>query len=58
MVFADIGDNADALAEHMKTRGILIDRAPNSRMVTHLDISKNDIHKTVQAFHTFYDDIK
>ena len=58
MVFADIGDNADALAEHMKTRGILIDHAPNLRMVTHLDISKNDIHKTVQAFHSFYDDIK
>ena len=58
MVFADIGDNARALAEHMKTREILIDHAPNLRMVTHLDISKNDIHKTVQAFHSFYGDIK
>nr|WP_319494223.1 low-specificity L-threonine aldolase [uncultured Desulfobacter sp.] len=58
MVFAGIGDNAHALAAHMKTRGILIDRDPNLRMVTHLDISKNDIHKTVQAFHSFYDDIK
>jgi threonine aldolase len=55
MVFADIGDNAPALAEHMETQGVLIDRAPNLRMVTHLDIAKDDIYKTVQAFHSFYD---
>lgn len=55
MVFADIGGNAQALADHMKTQGILIDRAENLRMVTHLDITKDDIYKTVQAFHSFYD---
>lgn len=58
MVFVDIGGNAQALADHMKTQGILIDRAENLRMVTHLDITKDDIYKTVQAFHSFYDAIK
>ncbi len=55
MVFADIGKNAHALADHMKPQGILIDRAENLRMVTHLDITNDDIVETVQAFHSFYD---
>lgn len=43
------------LADHIKTQGVLIDRVENLRMVTHLNITKNDIYKTVQAFHSFYD---
>ncbi|WP_278186345.1 hypothetical protein [Desulfobacter hydrogenophilus] len=42
----------------MEIQAILIDRAENLRMVTHLDITKNDIYKTVEAFHSFYDAIK
>lgn len=55
MVFADIGENAQALTTHMEDRGILIDRSQHLRLVTHLDISKKDISKTVKAFHSFYD---
>jgi len=58
MVFAHIDENAQTLADHMATQGILIDRDEDLRMVTHLDITKNDIYKTVQAFHSFYDTIK
>lgn len=58
MVFANIGKNAQALVDHMKIQGILIDRAERLRMVTHLDITKEDIYKTIQAFHSFYDAIK
>ena len=48
------GGNAQALADYLKTRGILIDRAQNLRIVTHLDITADDIAKTVQTFHSFY----
>lgn len=58
MVFVDVGKNVHALADYMETQGILIDRAENLRMVTHLDINKDDVHKTVQAFHSFYAGIK
>ncbi len=58
MVFVEIGKNAHALADYLETRGILIDRAENLRMVTHLDITKEDIHKTVQAFGSFYAGIR
>lgn len=55
MVFANLDENASALADYMEIRGILIDRAQNLRMVTHLDITADDIAQTVQAFHSFYD---
>jgi len=54
MVFADAGDRIDALADYLETRGIVIDREPFTRMVTHLDISREDVERTVQAITDFY----
>ena len=54
MVFAEIPKGIDALADYMETCGILIDRAGYLRMVTHLDITKQDIDQTIEAFHSFY----
>lgn len=54
ILFARIGDRIDALADHMESKGILIDRAGHLRLVTHLDISADDIPKVVNAFYEFY----
>lgn len=54
ILFARIGDRIDALADHMESKGILIDRAGHLRLVTHLDVSADDIPKVVNAFYEFY----
>ncbi len=54
MIFADVGKDAPALADHMSNKGILIDRSGHLRLVTHLDISVEDIDQTIEAFHSFY----
>jgi threonine aldolase len=54
MLFAAIGDKIDALADHMETEGIIIDRAEHLRLVTHLDVDADGIEKAIQGFHSFY----
>lgn len=54
ILFARIGNKIDALADHMESKGILIDRAGHLRLVTHLDVSADDIPKVVNAFYEFY----
>lgn len=54
ILFAEVGDRSDALADHMKARGILVDRAGHLRLVTHMDVSARDIDNVIQGFHAFY----
>ncbi len=54
MLFAEIGSKIDSLADHMETKGIIIDRAEHLRLVTHLDVDADGIEKTIQGFHSFY----
>lgn len=54
ILFAEVGDKIDALADHMESCGILIDRAAHLRLVTHLDVTPDDIEKTIAGFKTFY----
>jgi threonine aldolase len=54
MVFADIGDRIDALADYLESQDILIDRAPCTRMVTHLNVKSKDVEHTIQAIADFY----
>ncbi len=54
MVFADVGKSINDLADYLEPRGILIDRAPCTRMVTHLDVNREDIEKTIRTIGEFY----
>jgi len=54
ILFAKVGQQFDALADHMEVQGILIDRDNHLRLVTHLDIDANDIERVIQEFHTFF----
>ena len=55
MVFAEIGsDVAVLLAEFLKTKGILITPAPRIRLVTHKDVSEQDIESVLQEIKSFF----
>ncbi|HEY4128585.1 MAG TPA: low-specificity L-threonine aldolase [Gammaproteobacteria bacterium] len=41
------------LAEHLKKQGIVILPNPNLRLVTHLDVSKDDVQKVIASFKDF-----
>jgi threonine aldolase len=43
-----------ALAEHLKQQGIVILPNPSLRLVTHLDVSKDGVQKTIAAFKAFF----
>ena len=43
-----------ALAEHLKQQDIIILPNPSLRLVTHLDVSKDDVQKTIAAFKVFF----
>jgi threonine aldolase len=43
-----------ALAEHLKSRSILVDTGHTIRMVTHLDVSRADVLQVVAAVKDFY----
>lgn len=51
MVFAKVADGIDAkvLADSLREKGILITPGATLRLVTHMNISKDDVLKTVQA---------
>jgi threonine aldolase len=42
------------LREHLATRGIRASIGPHTRLVTHLDVSKEDVQKTITAFKDFF----
>ncbi|MDR0780749.1 MAG: low-specificity L-threonine aldolase [Pseudomonadales bacterium] len=47
--------SADALTRHLKARGILVDPGATLRLVTHLDVSREDIAAVVREVRAFYD---
>ena len=54
ILFVDIPDNqVAALGAHLAERGILASISPRTRLVTHLDVSRDDIETTVRAFREF-----
>jgi threonine aldolase len=56
MVFASMAESAKvgALVEHLKAADIVILPNPNLRLVTHLDVSRVDVDKTIVAFKNFF----
>ncbi len=55
MLFASMDPSkVDALVKHLKGQGIVILANPNLRLVTHLDVSEDDVQKTIAAFKTFF----
>ncbi|MBT5074267.1 MAG: low-specificity L-threonine aldolase, partial [Kordiimonadaceae bacterium] len=55
MIYINPGDDdAEALRSFLYERGILIGGQRSARIVVHLDISEDDIEKTVKAFNDFY----
>ena len=55
MVFVEINNHPDNdFVEHMKQQGILISGRYNLRLVTHLDISNEDIDYTINIFKDYF----
>jgi threonine aldolase len=42
------------LREHLARRGIRASIGPHTRLVTHLDVSRDDVQKTIAAFKDFF----
>jgi threonine aldolase len=42
------------LREHLAQRGIRASIGPHTRLVTHLDVSRDDVQKTITAFKAFF----
>ncbi|OOV96444.1 low-specificity L-threonine aldolase [Pseudomonas sp. MF4836] len=53
MVYAQVGDRAEALKAFAGERGIRLGAASRLRMVTHLDVSRAQIEQVVDAFAEF-----
>jgi threonine aldolase len=55
IVYADIpADCCDALARHLTESGINATVKPHMRLVTHLDVSRQDIERAVNEFKRFF----
>ena len=55
MLFATMDPaRVDALVQHLKGWGIIILPNPSLRLVTHLDVNKEDVQKTITAFKAFF----
>jgi threonine aldolase len=54
ILYADIKTDMDRLCRFLKEKGIIIDTANHLRLVTHLDISADDIKETLKAFREFF----
>ncbi|WP_300657365.1 low-specificity L-threonine aldolase [Pseudomonas sp.] len=53
MVYAQVGEQAGALQAFCAERGIKLTAASRLRMVTHLDVSAEDIERVLEAFSAF-----
>lgn len=53
MVYVNIGDQAQALKAFCAKRGITLSASPRLRMVTHLDVSREQIEQVIAAFADF-----
>jgi threonine aldolase len=55
MVFVELAEAHSAgLTEHLGKRGIIISGGTRIRLVTHLDVEKNDVHRVIEAFKDFF----
>ena len=55
MVFASVApEKVDGLAKHLKAAGIVILPNPNLRLVTHLDVNRDDVAKVIAGFKAFF----
>ncbi len=55
MVFAFLkSGSTDILADYLKDAGVLIDTGNPIRLVAHLDVSTDDIHRAVSLFKSYY----
>lgn len=55
MLFVNPGeDDSEALSTYLYERGIIVGGQARSRMVVHLDISEDDVERTICAFNDFY----
>ncbi len=54
ILFANIKGDIGKLYQHLKTKKILIDQSNHLRLVTHLDITRQDIDQTIGVFHSFF----
>lgn len=53
MVYVQLGERASTLKAFMAERGIAVTAAPRLRLVTHLDVSADDIERVIEAFAAF-----
>lgn len=54
ILFTDIKGDISKLYQHLRAQRILIDPSNHLRLVTHLDIDRQDIEHTIGAFHSFF----
>jgi len=55
MVFVRLSaENVEGLAEHLKSRGVLILSGPRLRLVTHLDVDAAGIERALAAFESYF----
>ncbi len=55
MVYVQLGERAGTVKAFMAERGIAVSAAPRLRLVTHLDVSAEQIERVVEAFAAFRD---
>ena len=54
ILFADIKADMTLLCSFLKERGVIIDHSNHLRLVTHLDISAQDVEYTIRSFNQFF----
>ena len=54
IIFVDIKGDIGKLYQHLKAEKILINQSNHLRLVTHLNISSQDIDQTIGAFNSFF----
>ncbi|RCX06201.1 MULTISPECIES: low-specificity L-threonine aldolase [Kosakonia] len=53
MLFIRAGDNAQALGAYLRERGVLINASPVVRLVTHLDVNRQQLAEVVHHWQAF-----
>ncbi|WP_339514199.1 low-specificity L-threonine aldolase [Pseudomonas sp. RL_15y_Pfl2_60] len=53
MVYVQVGEQANSLKSFLAERGVKLTAAPRLRMVTHLDVSADDINQVLKGFADF-----
>ena len=53
MLFVRVGDDCEALGEFLRERGILINASPVVRLVTHLDVNRQQLAEVADGWQAF-----